>query len=348
MCADQLYLFGIDCKELRAQKETVAESTSAVNTVSENLRDSFETYDIPFIGCDFNVVYPEVLSVIPQEIYTFDHFDLDTAIMCEVVCAAICHQINWDILREAVLKYTQRNSGHLSAGDLQFITEDTVLGMLGHYKKKGNIKAGERAKMLRSLGKWAGKYSQIRDVFLTGENKFRSINAIKEALLKCPVFSSDPEEKKLNLLLQKLNLLTPLSGIGQYAKPAIDYHLLRLYLRRGLIYARTKYAYDYISNPDISRKENTVAALRELCSKLLCQIALSVGLDITSVNLVEWHVARSVCDRDNPDCDLIGVKAKWLKPKYMHCPFCATCIARNTATDKLLTVKEPSYKGTSY
>lgn len=348
MCDEQLYLFGLDGKTLQAQEKTVAETISAVSPVSESLKDCFETYDIPFIGCDFNEVYPEVLSVIPQEIYTFDHFDLDTAIMCEVVCATICHQINWDFLRAAVLKYTQKNNGHLSAGDLQLITDATVLEMLGHYNKRGNIKARERAKMLQSLGKWAGKYSQIRDVFLTGEKKLRPINQVKDALLKCTIFSSDPEEKKLNLLLQKLNLLEPLSGIGKYAKPAIDYHLLRLYLRRGLIYARTKYAYDYISNPEISRKENTVAALRELCSKLLSQIALYTGLDITSVNLVEWHVARSVCDRDNPDCELKGVEAQWLKPKYKQCPFCATCTARNTSTDKLLTVKEPSYRGTSY
>lgn len=313
----QLYLFSENENPQIPQEYPESEALVSIN-VSEYLKDNFEIYDIPFLGCDFNTVYADILAIIPHEQFNFDHFDLDTAIMCEVVCAAICHQINWDFLREAVLKYTQKNNGHLSACNLTNITDDMVYAMLEGYNKKENIKAKERARMLHSLGKWAERYGQISEVFLDGFNKLRPIITIKEMLSKCSVFSSDPEEKKMNLLLQKLNLLEPLNGIGKYAKPAIDYHLLRLYLRRGLIYARTKYAYDYISNSEISRKENTVAALRELCSKLLSQIALYAGLDITSVNLVEWHVARSVCDRDNPDCELKGIEAQWLKHRLLR------------------------------
>lgn len=348
MCNEQLFLFGKSEQPLQPEMKTEAENNGMISLVSESLKENFDTYDIPFIGCDFGTVYPEVFSIIPLEQFCFDEFETETAIMCEIVCASICHQINWDFLREAVLKYTRKNQRRLVASDLQCIESEDVLGMLGNYRKKENIKADERTKMLRTLGDWASKYNRISDVFLEKGKKLKPANKIKNTLLKCSVFSTDPEEKKLNLLLQKLDLIPLLKGIGEYAKPAIDYHLLRLYLRRGLIYARTKYAYDYINNPAVSRKENTVAALRELCSKLLSQISLYTHLSITSVNLVEWHVARSVCDRDNPDCHLMGKEAQWLKPCFNECPFSATCTARNSLSSKLLDVKEPSYKGTSY
>ncbi len=168
------------------------------------------------------------------------------------------------------------------------------------------------------------------------------------SLLNCIVFASDPGGKKINLLLQKLDSIKPLKGLSNYAKPTIDYHLIRLYLRRGLVFARTKYAEQYINNQDAERRESTVAAIRELCAKLLCQISAYTAMDISSVNLVEWHVARSVCHRESPDCKLVGNKAQWLRQGFKTCPFYSTCIAHITGFHKLLTMKEPSYKGTSY
>lgn len=349
MCNKQLDLFGqkeITASQLSEQLST--DTKGVLGLVSEGLKESFETYDIPFLGCDFNAVYPAVLAVIPQEQITFDEFDSNTAIMCEIICAAICHQINWDFLREAVLNQTRKRHDWLSPQGLINITESEVQHILGYYKKIENIKAAERTEMLHSVGQWASTYNQIGNVFIDVEHKLLPMNRITLSLKRCEVFQSDPEEKKMNLLLQKLELIPSLHGIGRYAKPAIDYHLLRLYLRRGLLYARTKYAYEYITSPEVSRKERTVAALRELCSKLLSQISLYTGLSITEVNLVEWHVARSVCDRDKPDCALQGKEAQWLKPQFSQCPFCQTCTAWNHSTNSLLTVKEPLYKGTSY
>lgn len=349
MSNKQLDLFGqkeITTSQLSEQSTNDMKGVLAI--VSEGLRESFETYDIPFLGCDFCEVYPAVLAIIPQEQITFEEFESNTAIMCEIICAAICHQINWNFLREAVLERTCKQPDWLTPQGLINVGESEVQDILDHYKKKENIKAAERTEMLHSVGRWASKYDQICDAFINEDYKLLSEDKIRSGLKNCVVFQSDPEEKKMNLLFQKLNHIPSLQGIGHYAKPAIDYHLLRLYLRRGLLYARTKYAYDYITSPEVCRKERTVAALRELCSKLLGQISLYTGLSITEVNLVEWHVARSVCDREKPDCELQGKEAQWLKPYFKKCPFCRTCTARNHSNNNLLTVKEPLYKGTSY
>lgn len=317
-------------------------------TVSSNIKDNFGAYNIPFIGCDYGDVYPLLLSVIPQEKVSFLNFDLNTAIMCEIISAAICHQINWDFLREALYKYTLKDKKWLDSENLSSIKVSVIEEMLGKYHRVENIKADERARMIRSLGIWTGEYNQVKDIFLESSGKLKPIQVVKVSLLKCPAFASDPEEKKLNLLFQKLDSVSQLHGIGDYSKPAIDYHLLRLYLRRGLLYARTKYANEYITNPDVYRKEGTVAGVRELTANLMNQISLYTGLSILSVNLIDWHVGRSVCDRENPDCKLCGEEAQWLKPVFNRCPFYKTCATANQTSDKLRFIKEPSYKGTSY
>lgn len=344
----QLLLFGNEPPPTQVTEEAEMGNKVSEALVSSYIKESFSAYNIPFIGCDFDVVYPSILSVIPQEKVTFLDFDLNTAILCEIVSSAICHQINWDFLREALRNYTANNKDWLSPHTLATVEADVVEEMLGQYHRQENIKAHERARMLRLLGVWTGNYKQIKDVFLEEDGKLKPLQTIRDTMLQCSVFSSDPEEKKLNLLFQKLDVIPALSGIGSYAKPAIDYHLLRLYLRRGLLYARTKYAYEFISNPEIERKEWTIAGIREHASALLSQIALYTGLTISAVNLIEWNVARSICDREHPDCGLCGEEAHWLRKGFNKCPFHKTCASVNLSCNGIQFIKEPSYIGTSY
>lgn len=344
----QLYLFEEMSDQLESLVSNRVSDKESCIIVSAYLKDNFGIYDIPFLGCDFSTVYPLILKVIPKEKVLFSGFCIDTAIMCEIICSAICHQINWDFLRGVVYEYTIKNPEWLLPNNLSMIDHKQVTIMLGAYHKKENIKAKERATILQSVGKWSVHYKEIREVFLDSSGVLKSKKQVCEALKKCQVFTTDPEGKKMNLLLQKLNSITELHGIDCYAMPAIDYHLMRLYFRRGLLYARTKMALDFISNPDINRKESTVGAVRELCSGLLSQVSLFTGMSVSEINNIEWHVARSVCLREQPDCDLLGEKARWLKTEFNECPFRHTCMACNYSTDKLLLFKEPSYKGTSY
>ena len=344
----QLLLFGEEPTPPQVTEEVEMGNKVSEALVSSYIKESFSAYNIPFIGCDFDVVYPSILSVIPQEKVTFLDFDLNTGILCEIVSSAICHQINWDFLREVLRNYTACNKEWLSPQNLATVEADMVEEMLGQYHRRENVKADERARMLRLLGLWVGNYNNIKDVFLEEDGELKPLQTIRDSMLKCPVFSSDPEEKKLNLLFQKLDVIPALSGIGCYAKPAIDYHLLRLYLRRGLLYARTKYAYEFISNPEIERKEQTVAGIREHASALLSQISLYTGLTVSDVNLIEWNVARSICDREHPDCELCGEEAQWLRRVFNKCPFHKTCASVNQPCNGTQFIKEPSYIGTSY
>lgn len=316
--------------------------------ISKQISEVFDIYDVPFLGCDFDRVYPDIAAILPEEAVSFSGLSLEYCIACEVVCAAICHQMNWDYLRQAVLERTEADESWLCGPKLAGILEDEVASLFAHYKKPERVRAKERSRILREVGKMVCDTGGYRNLFLDSCGKLRSIDIIRERLRKCSVFSQDPKEKKLQLLLQKLSVYKSLRGLSLYCKPAIDYHLVRCYLRRRLIYPKTKYAEEFIMATEIQRKENTVGALRQLCSTLIEQIAWYTGLDVCVVNSIEWNIGRSVCTKNHPDCLLENDETAWLKVKYTQCPFLESCRARQNQNETFLYINEPEYLGTSY
>jgi len=324
----------------------VSKKTS-VATVSTRLLDAFDVSSIPFLGCDFERVYPELRKNIPSEAIAFDYSDINTVIACESVCSAICHQMNWDYLRQAVYKKALRQPDWLEPESLAAVTEDEISSLLAGYNKPERIRANERAAILRQVGVLAKKHRSFAKIFLAENGQILSEIQIRKNLLECSAFSQDPEEKKLQLLLQKLSVYPQLSGLAAFCKPAVDYHLIRCFLRRGLISPKTKLSTDYVLSAEIQRRESTVGALRQLCGLLIQEISNYTGLSINSINQIEWHIGRSICKEGEPDCYLKGPDSTWARERYSKCPFCKTCCALNFNHD-LLHIEEPTYSGTSY
>ena len=182
--------------------------------------------------------------------------------------------------------------------------------------------------------------------FLDKNGTLLNYETIRNNLLACKVFANDPEEKKMQLLLQKLSAFKELSGLAKYYQPAIDYHLVRCYLRRGLLLAKSKYAKDFLEDVNIKRKESTMAAIRQLCSEVLLDVCKYTDLNTCIVNQIEWQIGRSVCVRDKPDCFLKTQDSQWVKRRFEVCPYFNTCLARRN--NRLLHLNEPLYQGSSY
>ena len=316
--------------------------------ISKQISEAFDIYNIPFLGCDFNKVYPNVADILPKEVVNFSELSFENCIACEVICAAICHQMNWDYLRKAVLDKTKVDEYWVCGDRLSNIKEEEVAALFDNYYKPERIRARERCDILHEVGKMACNAGGYRALFLDEKMRLLPVETIRSSLLKCLAFSKDPKEKKLQLLLQKLSIYDCLHGLSSHCRPAIDYHLIRSYLRRGLLYPKTKYAEEFIFESSAQRKETTVGALRQLCGELLEQIAWYTELDICVVNSIEWNIGRSICTQDNPDCYLETDDATWLRLKYVRCPFYESCRARQNEKDDLLHINEPEYKGTSY
>ena len=344
---EQLKLFPFEEKlEKDGTNECLKKKENSAN-ISEKIASEFATQSLPFLGCDFDKIYPMIRDLLPKESITFENFGIEQAITCEIICAAICHQINWDYLRKQVYEKTKSTPEWLCFDNLEVITEDEVFKMLCTYDKIERIRAKERSGIINEIGGWAKKFKEIKQIFFKKEDILLDYEVIHKNILMCPPFSGDPQEKKMQLLIQKLSFLENMGELSLYYRPAIDYHLIRSYLRRGLIYSKTKHAREYIENNLTERTEKTVAAIRMHCSSMMDEISIYTGLDINVINLIEWNIGRSVCTQNKADCKLETKDSQWLKPTFEKCPFYNTCLARCYNHD-YLKVQEPNYNGSSY
>lgn len=315
--------------------------------ISERLKNEFDIMALPFLGCDFDYIYPRIAEIIPREQVTFDSFGQNVLVMSELVCTSICHQMNWDYLRSALFNKLKEDSNWVLPNSLVCIEEKDVADLFRSYNKPERVRAKERMRILREVGEWAKSFTNISSIFFDSSGKLLPKEGVRRNLLSCKTFAMDVEEKKMQLLLQKLSLYKAFEGLSAYCQPAIDYHLIRTYLRRGLLFAKTEYAKGYIMNQSAERKDSTVAAVRHLCAELMINICTYTDLDVNTINQIEWHIGRSICLQEKPDCNLEEKESQWLRPYFSSCPFCDTCAAKCGNSD-LLEMKEPVYKGSSY
>jgi adenine-specific DNA glycosylase len=180
--------------------------------------------------------------------------------------------------------------------------------------------------------------------FKNGE--LRDENNIINIINDSDVFSNDPEGKKTQLLLQNLSDYKELSGLLNYCKPAIDYHIIRVFLRRGLVRPLNSKAKEFILNPSVQRREQTVAALRKICAEVFENLKWVTSFDIATLNTIEWWIGRSICKKESPDCELESDEGQWLKHYFDRCPYYDSCCA--IQNNDYLNVAEPNYQGNSY
>lgn len=308
----------------------------------------FEVADNSIEMVGFVELYSNLAKIIPPRNHTFNMLDFETAVACEVICASICHQINWDFLRKTILEYTKSNPAWIHPKNIRHISSKSIQTLLASYNKPERIRAKERAKMLRSIGELLYRRGyQHTDIFFDHDGNIKNLEFILEFFKSSVVFTNDPEEKKIQLLLQNLSDYPRLSSLMNYYKPAIDYHIIRLYLRRGMIIPRNQEAIDYIFSHEKQRTEKTVAVIRRLCSDVFSLVNWITNIDLKTINSIEWWVGRSICTKDFADCNLSMPKTKWLHLHYDKCPFSESCHAYKY-DKKYLTLTEPLYKGNSY
>ncbi len=138
-----------DSPTLSSQEEI---DTSNDLCISENITEAFDVTEYYLWMLDFRSIYTKIANSLPQKNTSFLDLSLENIIGCEVVCAAICHQFNWDFLRNAVYEMTLQDETWLYPKKLSIITSTKVFQLLGNYKKPERIREKERSSLLRSLG----------------------------------------------------------------------------------------------------------------------------------------------------------------------------------------------------
>lgn len=291
--------------------------------------------------------YPRLLPHVPREAVSFEELGFEQLIACEVICASICHQINWDFLRRRILDAMLCGAQWWNPEHLADVRSDTIRKLLSGYQRPERIRARERALMIRSLSElFHGNVRTYSDLVLTTQTDHRDPSEIIGKLAEAAVFSEDPLRKKMQVLLHSLVSSQIVPDAEPLCEPAVDHHIMRLFLRRGDVHPTSALGIAYLESGG-SHRASTVTALRSVVSKALSYACRLSGFCVPYVNRAEWWIGRSVCHQERPDCELHEEPSAWLRRSMTKCPFIDACFAYNCDPRRLAT-DEPRHVGGLY
>lgn len=226
------------------------------------------------------------------------------ALWIEMVFVSICHSTNWDRLHDRIVEIASVDPRTVSPPSLQGLGEEDARAFFaGALECDSSIR--ERAAILRELADYAcetdlfstiGRWT-VSGVTLEGEcGLYRILDEI-------PAYAADPLRKKSRVLAHQVSRfqLATILDPGALA-PAIDYHLIRLYMRTNRIYPRDKRGYEVFSDTR-SLGDEGILRMRLAVEEALRYTSEGADLCIAEVNDLEWQIARSFCVRDRPRCN---------------------------------------------
>lgn len=233
-------------------------------------------------------------------------------IWTELVTVTICHQANWDKLQSRVIEIAQTAPTLLTPAAVSEMTNTSFRRLFGPVYDSERLRSAERTKLLVSLGRsiasvldepvfpWLG----LLPIALAGPG------GLYEWLAGIDAFSQDPLRKKSRILVHDLlqHGLIEVADEKNIA-PAIDYHLIRLYVRTGRVLPIRGELLDRLTDEGTQRVEFHTD-LRAAVEEAMIYTASGAGLRIDEVNNIEWQVARSFCLRKDPRCDGFAIREK--------------------------------------
>jgi hypothetical protein len=233
-------------------------------------------------------------------------------IWAEIVFISICHQANWYDLHKRIIEIAIDNPEILRPSSLLSLTPKDFKFIFGPGLDEQRMRAGERVRILRELAQclpnWPTEGEQ-------GWLKNGSINiegdcGIMPWLNKFRVFSGDPLQKKSRVLIHQLlrygliNVKDP-----ENVRPAVDYHIMRLYVRTGRVIPVTEEAFERVRQEEVARVE-FLTHLRRAVEEAMWHSAVGAGLRMDHLNHIEWQIARSICVRSGARCRIGPIPEK--------------------------------------
>jgi len=271
------------------------------------------------------------------------HHDPARAVLVEFLAAAVCHATNWDRLRNHLLN---------AAVDSDRFVPVRLAGLAA--KEFTNEFSGA-FRGARDLPRRYEMFTEVAGAFARGEDPFDGKRLIAEprrlagprglytALDRLDAFRADPQRKKARILVQQLDR-TGLLTIAdpENLRPAIEYHLVRLYLCTGRVVHAD--ALDLRSGSARASDVRSINALRAAVEQAMHYTADGAELPLPIVNEIEWQMARSYCERSAPRCGGPPRADKPVDPAVAAvaegtCPFASTCDAPRT--EALARLNEP-------
>lgn len=222
----------------------------------------------------------------------------------KLIFISICHSINWDYLQGTLARKFSKDKSMLSADFLAKFNATRLSKWLSDYEQPERIRAKERAELIRNIGQVVNeKYEgDIFNIYAKCDGTLYGENGLHANLLELKAYGSDPLKKKANVLTHDVireNIIT-FPDLDK-VKPAIEYHIMRVYERTGRVFARGKVLHTALMDGK-PLPEWFVKNIRENVSEALRYTAGTANLTVPDVNYVEWQIARNICKQVKPNC----------------------------------------------
>jgi hypothetical protein len=273
-------------------------------------------------------------------------------LLLNIAVASVCHQINWDVLTARLTRHLGGRGGDMLRSITNVSTPEFQKWFDG-YDQPDRVRAEERARMLREVGRTMERDfgGDPMSLFERSHFTLAGINGFLLLMDQFSAFREDPLRKKTNVLTHEIVR----EGIARFTDerniaPAIDYHLIRLYLRTGRVYSLHNSITEDLTTADPNPRPRLVRVLRESVADAIRLTAQYSSLTIPDVNYIEWQLGRSTCVRGQPAC-LSGHRPRPLAPDVATlfegmCPYTGSCYAFQNPP--WMELQEPVFSKTFY
>jgi hypothetical protein len=210
---------------------------------------------------------------------------------------SICHQMNWDVLQSALADWMLPEPDR-RLPEFANTPAGQIRALLQHYPKQERVRANERAAILRDTAAQLQQLMAPGGAFdrLIEQPRLEGRDGFYDIIGQIAAFRGDPLEKKMRVLAHDLYR----EGIVPFAdpenlRPAVEYHLIRLYLRTGRVFpTHPAVVEELIGEPHPARRR-LVMLLRGAVDQAMRETSFFAGVDIATLNYVEWQLGRTIC-----------------------------------------------------
>lgn len=278
-------------------------------------------------------------------------YPAEIQLIFKVAFISICHQINWDYLQHTLAQKILTNEADI-LDILQNVSAKKISCWLEDYPRKERVRAQERATLIKDVGiKIASEfnsdlklfYSQVSNATLAG-NQFEKIMDTFEAYRK------DPLKKKTNVLTHDLTTEKIIDFRDkENLKPAVDYHIIRTYLRTGRVIPKDTELFKFFKGAPNPRNY-IIKKLRETVSEAVMLTAHYAGINVAEINYIEWQIGRNACTNKDPICKNERPNNLPLSIKKLSlsaCPYEKECLAFNRI-EEFIEFEEPIFITSHY
>jgi len=238
----------------------------------------------------------------------------------------ICNRLNWDFVLGQFAKELWEITQGFSAEALETIDRSSFRKAFGAYRRDdGGLNYKARLDNLKAIARHVRNDNLILNVL--GSQTVMGDRGAAALIRQAPVYNDDPLLKKCNALLHELVRRQLIKVIdADEISPAIDYHIMRLYLRTG----RVRVTDDELVLRLVSRKSvriEVITEIRKAVADALKYTAWVAGVSVSTLNDLEWAFTRRACRRDYV----------WCCDRDKNCPLSLFCLSASQPVRDMIT-----------